>query len=101
VWIRAWEENDSLHLSVSDNGAGFSDAALQNVHTALLSPLKTSDHVGIVNIHKRIMLTSGESYGLDIYSEPYKETRLTMTMPLHAADALQFPEIQQASNNLP
>lgn len=82
VCIRAWAEEDRLYLSVLDNGVGFSPEALESVRASLQNPLVVSDHVGIANIHKRLVLTFGEAYGLTISSKPAEGTSVTMVMPL-------------------
>lgn len=82
VCIRAWAEEDRLYLSVLDNGVVFSPEALESVRASLQNPLVVSDHVGIANIHKRLVLTFGETYGLTISSTLAEGTSVTMVMPL-------------------
>jgi len=44
--------------------------------------LHTSDHLGLFNVHQRLMLTFPDNPGVRIDSEPFRETRITMLFPV-------------------
>lgn len=65
-----------LIMEVQDNGCGFDD-------TREKPPRRRSfTGVGTANIHSRIQLQYGEEYGLKLWSEPGKGTRVTIRQPL-------------------
>ncbi len=66
-------------LSIRDNGAGMRVETLNSIRTALLSPPYEEDgkHIGIPNVHKRLLLYYGSAYGLSISSVSGKGTVIT------------------------
>ena len=64
-------------FTVEDDGIGISPEILENI---LTSPAGRSG-IGIKNVHERIQLTFGPSYGLQIESEEDEGTLVTIRLP--------------------
>lgn len=64
IEIRGGAENGVLTLSVIDNGSG-ADTDLLNRQLETGNPVPAKEHgIGIVNVHNRIKMMSGDRYGL-------------------------------------
>jgi len=71
-----------LELTVEDDGIGMDRAAAE----ALLAPAagdaaRTGSGVGVLNVHQRIRLLYGPSFGLAFDSEPEEGTTVTIRIP--------------------
>lgn len=94
IIIRAHRENDSLFLSVRDNGLGMTKEQTE----ALLSEegIKESHNktkgsgIGVKNVNERIQLYFGEAYGLIIDSEPDEGTIIHIHLP-----AVNYEDIKE------
>jgi two-component system sensor histidine kinase YesM len=69
-------------IDVTDNGAGMDKQTL----AALRDKIETGDtssgrSIGLTNVHMRIKKYFGDAYGMKIYSEPGKGTRIRLTLP--------------------
>jgi len=78
IWIRARKLGDSLTITVADNGVGMQASQMETLLT--LSDEHTE--YGVWNIHERIRLAHGDSYGLRFYSKPNTGTVVFITLPL-------------------
>lgn len=79
IIIRSSINRDKFIVSITDNGVGFDTSQLR-----LDDPQVLQDkwkHIGLNNIHKRIKIAFGESYGLSIKSEINKGTTIDIVMP--------------------
>lgn len=96
IYLMIRQEKDGggrprLVISVKDNGKGISAEKLRELNGRLKNPsvenLKSS--LGLVNIHQRIKIFYGESYGMTIKSEEGAGTEITLVLPLvtESADA--------------
>ncbi|UQZ84653.1 Sensor histidine kinase YpdA [Paenibacillus konkukensis] len=86
------QDGDSLVFSVEDNGAGIAEAKLSEIRSVLENGEFISEgNFALKNINSQIKLGYGDPYGLDIESEQGAGTRVTVTIPLNAA--------QNAKNN--
>ena len=71
-----------IRISVSDNGVGMTE----DVRSTLLEPggrshLSDGNGIGLENINERIKLSYGDSYGIEIESEPDEGTTVNITIP--------------------
>jgi len=78
IWIRARKLGDSLTITVADNGVGMQASQMETLLT--LSDEHTG--YGVWNIHERIRLAHGDSYGLRFYSKPNTGTVVSIVLPL-------------------
>ena len=79
ITITAWQEAEDLFLRISDNGEGLEEEKLTELRDSLHESQETN-HIGISNVHQRIQLLYGPSYGLEIDS--IKELGFSVTMRL-------------------
>ncbi len=73
ITILGYEEEDGCHLKIVDNGQGCSEDSLERLRHAFQckkEPDETSRSsvIGLYNVHRRIQLLLGESYGIEIHS---------------------------------
>ncbi|WP_018752016.1 cache domain-containing sensor histidine kinase [Paenibacillus sanguinis] len=72
-----------LSITVYDNGIGIEQTKLEALQSSLEGQ---SDHnsrsIGMTNVHERIKAAFGESYGLDIESNPNIGTSVRLILPL-------------------
>lgn len=81
IWIRLIDKGDDMDIVISDNGVGMDEETVRK----LLDPgeEKRSDKggIGVLNVDQRIKLHYGDDYGLQIESEEFEGTKVTMTLP--------------------
>lgn len=76
IILKGWIEENSLILTISDDGKGFDiDQTQKQKHNTLSG-------IGINNINERLSLHFGKEYGLTLYSEIDKGSLVTLTMPI-------------------
>ncbi len=79
--IKAERQADDLHILVADNGPGIPAAKLKQLQQALNEQAEDGVHIGLRNVHQRLVLRYGEAYGLRIESTEGKGCRMHLTMP--------------------
>lgn len=72
-----------LEIVVEDNGVGIDSRRLTELRERLSNEGELADngHIGLLNVHNRLRLKYGESYGVDIDSEPGRGTQVRLTLP--------------------
>ncbi|KRE83822.1 signal protein [Paenibacillus sp. Soil766] len=82
--------DDIFWISVEDNGSGMTEAKLTQLQEKLsanrLADMETDEAgkkggIGVLNVHRRIQMVYGESYGLRIESVAEQGTKMIMVMP--------------------
>ena len=87
VYIKGYEKDGSVYIEVSDNGLGISPEKLQEMRDKISSPVDVSPDrgrghgVGIKNVEDRIVLTYGTEFGVSVYSEEGKYTKVVLRLP--------------------
>jgi two-component system, sensor histidine kinase YesM len=83
VSLKARMIDHELLIEVVDNGQGISQDKLKEIKERL-NDINDNDgrHIGLSNVHQRLRLAYGESYGLKVESEPNFGTRVYFTIPL-------------------
>lgn len=79
--VKSLRAGDHLHLIVEDNGNGFSPQRLQEVNDMLDSEANDSDHIGLYNVHRRLVLQYGKSFGVFVNSIYQQRTTVTLVLP--------------------
>lgn len=82
IVIRAYGDNNILHISVEDNGPGIDKEILDNILTHKKGIDKFST-VGLNNINQRIKLHYGEEYGIEIKSKVEEGTTVLIRLPIN------------------
>lgn len=70
-------------LVVEDNGMGMDELKLQEVLASLHLSTPPSKHIGLLNIHQRLQMIYGKAYGLSLFSQKEKGTRVEISLPLY------------------
>ena len=73
--ITCWLENGSRFFRIEDNGKGINPQKLEKLLAA------GQNSVGMYNVHKRISIIYGESYGIRIESKQNVGTKITIELP--------------------
>ncbi|WP_449536269.1 sensor histidine kinase [Ferdinandcohnia sp. Marseille-Q9671] len=98
IEVICFQLNGVVVIEVRDNGIGMYKGRLQEVNSMLDSSIGTmikeknnskSTGIGLANVHQRIKLTFGGEYGLKIYSEPEKGTKVSIILPYYRGEVLK------------
>lgn len=84
IWIKAWESEDQIYISVEDDGIGMKPEMLEMLNKNEImrdAGTGTKTHIGIWNVVNRIKLYFGEQYGICYESIPEKGTKVTVFIP--------------------
>ena len=108
ITISAVQENQLLHITVSDNGVGMSPETLSALQISLREQNsfsevghRTGQSIGLRNIHARIQLYYGKNYGLTIASIENRGTQITITIPITGISLKIRPEKVRSTQGLP
>lgn len=86
IVMGAEEKNGLLELYVEDNGSGISEEDLLGLREMLKQAENQKElyrnHVGIVNVHRRLKVYFGDAYGIRVESIPGESTCIYLTMPV-------------------
>ncbi|WP_379127406.1 sensor histidine kinase [Paenibacillus sp. sgz500958] len=78
-------DNDQLLVQVSDNGAGISEARIQEIRQMLANKDDyETNNIGMRNIHVRLQLTYGQECGLTLASQAGFGTQISFAIPLRS-----------------
>ena len=77
--IRIFSEKseDKLKITVTDNGVGMTEAQIEEC----MNRQGDFNHIGIINVKQRIQMMYGEEYGILIFPEKNKGTRVEIWLP--------------------
>lgn len=83
IQIQVTQKEDTLVISVKDNGVGF-PKELHGETPEEIHSYTSEDHthIGMLNVHKIIRHFYGEPYGVSIFSIPQEGTQVILTLPL-------------------
>ncbi|MBW7453556.1 sensor histidine kinase [Paenibacillus sepulcri] len=81
IRITASRSEHGVLLQVWDDGAGIDPDTLASIRASLEDPQSNKDHIGLLNVHRRLRLHFGEPYGLTIDSEPGVYTSVFVLIP--------------------
>lgn len=88
ISIRATPCSVGQHITISDNGVGMSQQQLEQLQLQIQtgSSVVSNSHIGLKNVHNRIQLYYGTSYGLEVCSTAGEGTVVQLTIPMIGAD---------------
>ncbi|MBB6632863.1 cache domain-containing sensor histidine kinase [Cohnella thailandensis] len=75
------ETGEDAVIRVWDEGAGIAPDRLAEIQSSLDDPSTDKDHIGLINVHRRLRLHFGEPYGLTVDSEPGSHTSVYVRIP--------------------
>ncbi|MBR4058984.1 MAG: histidine kinase [Lachnospiraceae bacterium] len=74
-------DENTMILTAEDNGNGLTDEEIRQLNERLHEPIKIStESYGLKNLHQRLQLFYGESFGLTIYKNPNSPKGLCIQM---------------------
>lgn len=82
ISVRAFEEDGQLIMEVEDNGCGMSEEQIEAIKSKKNRGKTLGSGIGMGNVHERIKIYFGESYGVAIQSEADEGTLIRINMPL-------------------
>ncbi len=85
VRITGRGEGDKIILTVSDNGIGMDETALEEIFDRSKAR-EGNNGVGVYNVQTRIQLYYGTEYGLHFESRLGEGTQVTVTIPKHCRE---------------
>jgi two-component system sensor histidine kinase YesM len=89
IIVSATQKNNSLIISVSDNGNGMNDETLAELFNNERTKGKDRaglSKIGLYNIRRRIILSYGSEYGVDVVSYPGEGTVVTLELPVQQTE---------------
>ncbi|WP_042202540.1 sensor histidine kinase [Paenibacillus camerounensis] len=87
VTVTGRVEGADLLLEVKDNAGGMSSERLEEVRAIMASQDNRAPHIGLHNLHRRLVLMYGERYGIQIDSTQGEGTRVTFVLPYRKEEA--------------
>ena len=79
IKVEGYEQGEDIWFRISDNGEGISRQRMEEIRQSLNDNGRTINTVGLINVHRRIVIEDGAGYGLvEIVSEQGKETIFTI-----------------------
>ncbi|MCI1209449.1 MAG: sensor histidine kinase [Treponema sp.] len=83
ITIKGFRKKETLYFLVEDNGIGMDEKTLVNLRQSLSGrPSGSSKGFGLTNVHERLRLNYGDSYGLTIESKKNSGTKVFITLPV-------------------
>lgn len=81
-------EVEIVKITIEDNGEGMNYYQLGKIRHILNNSNEIEDktHIGINNVNQRIKMQYGEAYGVKIYSEEEKGTKVVISVPYYWGD---------------
>lgn len=73
--------NKKLVLKVADNGSGITNEQLDNIMSILNNPSNTSNHIGLYNAYRRLLLLYGDNQSFKIESTVGIGTSIKLAIP--------------------
>ena len=68
IMLTAKKEREDILIEVRDNGLGISPEKLKELWNLLYHETDAYHHLGLVNVHERVLVTFGEGHGLTVDS---------------------------------
>lgn len=82
IIISSYLQDNSMHIiSVYDNGTGMRSEVMEHILECGGSSVSGTQHIGIINIHKRIRLQYGEAYGIELDSAAGEYSNVRIKLP--------------------
>ncbi len=83
VRIKSSIMGETLVLVIFDDGNGMEPGQLKVINDILDNETNESSHIGLFNVHRRIQLMYGNSYGIEINSQKCEGTAVRIILPIY------------------
>jgi two-component system sensor histidine kinase YesM len=82
IHLCAQAEGEQVHIIIVDSGVGFDQNKLEQIQQLLSGGDDTAceSHIGIMNVHRRLVSIYGPGYGITILSRPGMQTSVVLTV---------------------
>lgn len=77
-WIDGVLEHDDVIVTIRDNGWGIQEDELLRLQKEMSDTILNNDKLGLCNVHNRLRITFGETYGIWLSSEAGEGTTVQM-----------------------
>jgi two-component system sensor histidine kinase YesM len=84
IRIRVWTNEDRICFMISDNGTGFTAERLEEVQRAMQEEISPTEHIGLFNVNKRLILAYDEQSSLHIESISGEGCSVSFSIPLQS-----------------
>jgi len=81
IHIKCQEIDNSIVISVEDNGDGMSDAEINKLKNSFKNNEMNDESIGLKNVYKRLKAVYGDEVSMDIQSEQGLYTRIIIKIP--------------------
>ncbi len=85
VYIKAREKEGRFTIEITDSGQGMNPDELERLRKRIHGEIDEAggdgNGIGLKNVEDRIKMTFGNEYGMEVYSEPLKYTKVSMVLP--------------------
>ena len=81
LWVHVCRKGDDICIRVRDDGVGMNYVKLGELRQRMRQVEASGKHIGVQNVHQRIVMQYGEGYGLHVESEPDKGTIVEILLP--------------------
>lgn len=93
-WIDGIQEGEDIILTIRDNGLGMRKDELLRLRNEMVDLGQNNDKLGLCNVHNRLRIAFGESYGIELNSMVDKG----MTVRIKMAAMLEIKEISRGKD---
>ncbi|AJY77704.1 hypothetical protein VN24_13220 [Paenibacillus beijingensis] len=81
ISVNGYVTDRDLVIEVNDDGGGMSEERLRQVREIILDADNQTPHIGLHNLHRRLVLMYGERYGVQIGGVPGEGTAVQIVIP--------------------
>lgn len=82
-------DNNQWHIILEDTGIGMTPEKLSEMKASLtVDPVSQSKHIGLRNVHSRLMLAFDKAYQIEIKSNSNHGTCIILTLPIRKEEKL-------------
>lgn len=94
IQVKGYREDKDIYIEIKDNGLGMPQETVDALLIENNRVRKKGSGVGLLNVHNRIQLRFGKSYGLIIESQPDEGTNIRIHLPYieYSTEMLEFLE---------
>ena len=80
IFISIKKVDENVCIICKDNGSGIEETLLNKIKSNLSNIENKTPHLGLYNVHRRIILTYGANYGIEL--ENLNGLKVSLTFPL-------------------
>lgn len=81
LFIRVWEEEEAMVISVEDNGRGMTEEKMKEKNQELREDDNGTGSIGLLNVHRRLKRAYGDKYGVHIEENQDRGLKVIIRFP--------------------